>query len=56
MTAMIQYQDCQEYFEYHGNVAIERTRLQDGAVERDWLYFDSAEEAVDFFNEQCLCP
>lgn len=54
MTAMIEYPDYQEYYEYHGNVAIERTRLQDGAVARDWLYFDSAEEAVAFFNEQCV--
>ncbi len=55
MTALIDYQEYQEYFEYHGNVSIERTRLQDGAVERDWLLFDSAEEAVAFFNDHCLC-
>ena len=55
MTAIIDYHDFQERYEYHGNVAIERTRLQDGAVERDWLFFDSAEEAVAFFNEQCAC-
>ena len=54
MTAMIECNGYQEYYEYHGNVAIERTRLQDGAVERDWLYFDSTEEAVAFFNEQCV--
>jgi hypothetical protein len=53
MTAIIDYQDYQEYFEYHGNVAIERTRLQGGIVERDWIYFDSAEEAVEFFNSHC---
>ena len=54
MTAMTECNGYQEYYEYHGNVAIERTRLQDGAVERDWLYFDSTEEAVAFFNEQCV--
>ena len=55
MTSMIEYPDYQEFFEYHGNVAIERTRLQGGNVERDWLYFDSTEEAVEFFNEHCAC-
>jgi hypothetical protein len=53
MTGHIAYQDCQETYEYHGNVAIERIRLQDGRVDRDWLYFDSTEEAVEFFNEVC---
>ena len=53
MTGHIAYSDYQETFEYHGNTAIERTRLQDGDVERDWILFDSAEEAVDFFNEVC---
>jgi endonuclease I len=53
MTGHIAYQDCQETYEYHGNVAIERIRLQDGTVARDWLYFDSTEEAVEFFNDVC---
>jgi hypothetical protein len=54
MTHHIVSPDYEEYFEYHGNVAIERVRLTKGRVERDWLYFDSAEEAVDFFTEQCV--
>ena len=45
--------DCQESFEYHGNTAIEHTRLKDGHVEREWIYFDSTEEAVTFFDEVC---
>ena len=53
MTGYITSQDCQESFEYHGNVAIERIRRHDGVVERDWLFFDSTEEAVEFFNEVC---
>ena len=53
MTRRIVCQDYQEVFEYHGNTAIERTRLQDGTVEHEWIYFDSTEEAVDFFNEVC---
>ena len=53
MTGQIAYQDYLETYEYHGNVAIERIRLQDGTVEREWLLFDSTEEAVEFFNEMC---
>jgi hypothetical protein len=45
--------DYQESFEYHGNTAIEHTRLKNGHVEREWIYFDSAEEAVTFFDEVC---
>lgn len=54
MTHLIEYSDYQEAFEYHGNTAIERTRIFDGVVEREWFYFDTAEEAADFFHEQCI--
>ena len=53
MTGYITYPDYQESYEYHGNTAIERTRFKDGSVERDWIHFDTAEEAVTFFNEVC---
>lgn len=53
MTHLIAYSDYQEVFEYHGNTAIERTRMLDGEVAREWIYFDTAEEAADFFYEQC---
>ncbi len=43
-----QYCDC---YEYHGGTLIERVRRHDGAtVWRDWLMFDSVEEASEFFN------
>jgi len=51
MTATIASPDYQETFEYHGNTAIEHTRLQNGNVEREWIYFDTTEEAVAFFDE-----
>ena len=53
MTGQITYQDYLETYEYHGNVAVERVRRQNGAIEREWLYFDSTEEAVEFFTEMC---
>ena len=54
MTNFIEYSDAREAFEYHGNTAIERTRMLDGIIEREWIYFDTAEEAADFFYEQCV--
>jgi hypothetical protein len=45
----------QEHLEYHGNTAIERIRSQNGTVRRDWLFFDSAEEAVDYYNDYRAC-
>lgn len=55
MTISQKNRDGQEFFEYHGNTAIERIRKQRGRIWREWLYFDSAEEAVAFFNDQCAC-
>ena len=55
MTGYFKNQDGQEFFEYHGNTAIERIRKQRGRVWREWLFFDSAEEAEAFFNDQCAC-
>jgi hypothetical protein len=53
MTAQITCQEYREVYEYHGNTAIEHTRFQDGVVERQWIYFDTTDEAVEFFNEVC---
>ena len=47
----LNYQDC---YEYHGNTTIELIRTQDGVIiKRDWLLFDSVEEAQEFFNDNC---
>ncbi len=53
MTRYHENRDGQEFFEYHGNTAIERIRRYRGRVRREWLFFDSAEEAEGFFNEHC---
>jgi hypothetical protein len=53
MTGQDVYADYQDYFEYHGNTAIERTRKQRGiTIRRDWILFDSVEEAVEYFNDK----
>ena len=45
-------QNYQEYFEYHGSTIIERTVKQfDHVIRRDWLLFDSVEEAEEYFND-----
>jgi hypothetical protein len=41
-----------ESFEYHGHTMIERIRRQEGSiVRRDWIVFNTVEEAEIFFNE-----
>jgi hypothetical protein len=46
------YDDC---FEYHGSTVIEHTRTQAGVtVWRNWIIFDSVEEAVDYFNDEIV--
>ena len=42
----------QEYFEYHGSTIVERIQMVNGtAPQRDWLLFDTVEEAADYYNE-----
>ena len=45
------YHDC---YEYHGNTTIELTRIQgEITLWRDWITFDTVQEAADYFNEHC---
>ena len=45
------YHDC---FEYHGNTEIERIRKKAGkTIRRDWIVFDSVDEAMECFNTEC---
>ena len=54
MTRRISHRDYQEVFEYHGNTSIERVRYDDsGSIRREWLLFDTVEEAAEAFNECC---
>jgi hypothetical protein len=46
--------DYHDYFEYYGNTEIERIRQRAGrTLRRDWIIFDTVEEAMDFFNSKC---
>jgi hypothetical protein len=46
------YNDC---FEYHGSTVIEHTRTRSGVtLWRDWIIFDSVEEAVEYFNDEIV--
>lgn len=43
-------------YEYHGCTTIEHTRRLAGeTVWRDWIIFDTVEEAADYFNLACGC-
>ncbi|MFO7964835.1 MAG: hypothetical protein R6U50_13005 [Desulfobacterales bacterium] len=43
-----------DHFEYHGSTAIEFTRRSYGkTINREWILFDSVEEAVRFFHDNC---
>jgi hypothetical protein len=54
MTKHIFVQHHHEYFEYHGNTIVERIKKGAGnTISRDWILFDSVEEAQDFFNNNC---
>jgi hypothetical protein len=46
--------DFQDHYEYHGNTTIERRRKKGGlTIWRDWIIFDSVEEAAQYFNDNC---
>lgn len=46
------YPDYQEALEYHGSTTVEVTRRRQGRIVwKDWLIFDSVEEALAFCNE-----
>ena len=46
--------DYHDDFEYFGNTEIARIRRRAGrTLRRDWIIFDTVEEAMDFFNSKC---
>jgi hypothetical protein len=52
MERQTHYPDYKEAFEYHGSTTVEVTRQRGGRVIwKDWLLFDSVEEASTFYNE-----
>lgn len=55
MTNSISYPDYYDCYEYHGNTTIELTRKQNGStIWRDWILFDTVEEAAEYFNDSCV--
>ena len=48
------FTNCYDSYEYHGNTEIVLTRKRgDSTVWRNWILFDSVEEASEYFNNQC---
>lgn len=55
MTKDISYPDYYDSYEYHGNTTIELTRRHAGEIIwRDWIIFDTVEEAAEYFNDACI--
>ena len=55
MTKDISHPDYYDSYEYHGNTMIELTRRQNGVIIwRDWIMFDSVEEATEYYNDACV--
>ena len=45
--------DVRDCFEYHGNTAVEHIRKRGRrTVWREWIMFDSVDEALDFYDRQ----
>ena len=56
MVAIDRQIDFQDYYEYHGSTTIERRRKKgELTIWRDWIIFDSVEEADQYFNDNCRC-
>ena len=54
MTKSISQQQYYDCYEYHGNTTIELTRRQNGeTIWRDWIIFDSVDDAAEYFNAHC---
>jgi len=52
MVAIHMDRDFQDHYEYHGSTTIERIRKKEGVtIWRDWIIFDSVEEASQYFND-----
>jgi hypothetical protein len=48
------YSTYSDFYEYYGNTEILRIRKQYGTIIRkDWIVFDSPDEAMDYFNSRC---
>jgi len=48
------YPAYSDVFEYIGNTEILRIRKQYGTtIRKDWLVFNSQDEAMDYFNTKC---
>lgn len=46
------YSEYRDELEYHGSTSIRRVRVSRGRVLfKDWLHFDSVEEALEYFCE-----
>lgn len=56
MTAMQIQQGYRDRLEYHGGTTVERIRQAGQRVLwREWIEFDTVEDALDYFNDAAVC-
>ena len=54
MKKHVSYPRYYDFYEYHGSTQIVRIRKQGKrTVRKDWLSFNTVEEAMDYFNNSC---
>jgi hypothetical protein len=54
MTRLLANESYSDFYEYHGSTVIEHIRSLAGqTVLRDWIIFDTVEDASDYFNAEC---
>jgi hypothetical protein len=54
MTKLEQNTSYSDFFEYNGGTEIVRIRTKNGkTIWRDWIIFDSVDEAMEHFNTRC---
>lgn len=52
MTVMQIYKTYKDILEYHGSTTVERIRKRgQRVIRRDWIEFDSVEDAQAYFDE-----
>ena len=55
MTASRNYPDHDDVYEYHGATTVVLTRRSgQHVIQREWLLFDSVEDAQDFFYHRII--
>jgi hypothetical protein len=54
MTKKNEESGCSVYYEYFGNTQVKKIKVYSrNRIVKKWIMFDSAEDALDYFNTEC---